>query len=278
MNQVDNVNNNPTTVIKMKVTEIQTEFESKVTMNLYHSNQGVHLQGGRRKGSITSCSLLAIFLEDFFKKVHRTQSVRIQNVRNVLLGLDLRKNYGKNQTSKKGQQVEKGKKDQFNCSQCHYKTILETEMKRHMYGMHHKDNHEANGADSTKVQQSKKRKLENPIGNIDKSEGQAEGIFALPGPSSKVEGLTEGHPGSTKAPAKEKKKVVSFQVEGQAPELPASTEVPAQVESQAAAAGPADAPTKEEGQVAPSQGEAKAADLLQSTEVLPRLLTRWRDR
>ena len=277
MNQVDNVNNNPTTVIKMKVTEIKTDFESKVTMNLYHSNQGVHLQGGRRKGSITSCSLLAIFLEDFFKKVQITQSVRIQNIRDVLLGLDLRKNYGKNQTLKKGQKVAKEKKEQFNCSQCHYKTILETEMKRHTYKMYHKDNLEELGkieqlklvdsAESTKVQPSKKRKLEeNQIGCIDKAEGQGAGLVDVPRPSSKVEGQTEGHLGSPKAPAQEKQKVVSFQLEGQRAELLGLTEVPVQVESQAAAAGPTEASTKE-CQVVPAQVEFQAAALLGSSEV-----------
>ena len=48
--QMDRVNNNPVSVIKLKVTEITTKFESKVTLKLYHSNQGVHIQGGRRNG------------------------------------------------------------------------------------------------------------------------------------------------------------------------------------------------------------------------------------
>ena len=89
MNQVDNVDNNPTTVIKMKITEIKTDFQSKVTLNLYHSNQGFHIQGGRRNGNMTSCSLLADFLEDFFNNIKHTFPERIKSVCDILLGLDL---------------------------------------------------------------------------------------------------------------------------------------------------------------------------------------------
>ena len=99
-------------------------------------------------------------------------------------------------------------------------------VKRHMYIMHNKDN----APESTGVQESKKRKLEeNQIGCIDKAEGQGAGLVDEPGPSSKVEGQTEGHLGSSKAPAQEKQKVVSFQVEGQRAELLGPTEVPVQV-------------------------------------------------
>ena len=57
--QVEKKENNPATVVKLKVTNLESKFESKVTMNLYHSSQGFHLQGGRRQGKNTSCSLAA---------------------------------------------------------------------------------------------------------------------------------------------------------------------------------------------------------------------------
>ena len=66
-NHVDIKDNNPATVMKVKVTEVKSGFESKVTINLYHTNQGIHLQGGRRNGNVTSCSLLGNFLESFFE-------------------------------------------------------------------------------------------------------------------------------------------------------------------------------------------------------------------
>ena len=56
-------------IVKLKVTDLESKFESKVTMNLYHSSQGVHLQSGRRQGKNTSCSLAATYLEQFFKEI-----------------------------------------------------------------------------------------------------------------------------------------------------------------------------------------------------------------
>ena len=91
---MDKKDNNPATIIKLKVTELATNFESNVTLNLYHSNQGVHLQGGRRNGKVTSCSLVATFLMEFFKNVKASQGKRIYNVRYALLNVDLRKNFG----------------------------------------------------------------------------------------------------------------------------------------------------------------------------------------
>ena len=83
--------------MKVKVTEVKTGFESKVTRNMYHTNQSYHIQGGRRNGNVTSCSLVADFLIGFSAMVLMKHGQRIRNVKDVLLGLDLRKNYSEMQ-------------------------------------------------------------------------------------------------------------------------------------------------------------------------------------
>ena len=77
VDQIDNWLNNPASLLKVKVTEISTGFESKVTINMYHTNQGFHIQGGRRNGSVTSCSLVADYLVDYFKMIFLKHAKRI---------------------------------------------------------------------------------------------------------------------------------------------------------------------------------------------------------
>ena len=90
--QVDKKENNPATVVKLKVANLESKFESKVTMNLYHSNQGFHLQGGRRQGKNTSCSLAATYWEQFFKNtLEKKKKSLICKVRETLLQMDRRK-------------------------------------------------------------------------------------------------------------------------------------------------------------------------------------------
>ena len=48
--QIEKDGKNPASIMKVKVTEIKSGFESKATINMYHTNQGFHIQGGRRSG------------------------------------------------------------------------------------------------------------------------------------------------------------------------------------------------------------------------------------
>ena len=135
-NHIDKGDNNPATTIKLKVLELSTKFESNATINLYHSNQGVHIQGGRRHGRVTSCSLVGEFLQEFFKNVLASQGKRIFNVRHALINVDLRKNYNKPEKTTKGKQIEK---TLLSCPKCDYRTCQQTEMKRHTFKQHQKE-------------------------------------------------------------------------------------------------------------------------------------------
>ena len=135
--QVDKKENNPVSVLKLKVTDLDTQYESKVTLNMYHSSQGVHIQGGRRQGKITSCSLVAKFLEEFFKETLANKNALIRRVKQTLLNMDLRKNYSKKHSTKIMKKDEKEKKLSFSCTKCHYKTVVQTELKRHTFKQHY---------------------------------------------------------------------------------------------------------------------------------------------
>ena len=63
-------------------------------MVLNHTNQGVHFQGGNRNGAVSSCSLAANFFESYCNNLRLKKVQRIQDIKEVLLKLDARKNYG----------------------------------------------------------------------------------------------------------------------------------------------------------------------------------------
>ena len=60
--------NNPETQIKMSVLNNKTEERTNVVIKLYHTNQSIHLQGGKRMGNVTSTSLVADCLENHWTK------------------------------------------------------------------------------------------------------------------------------------------------------------------------------------------------------------------
>ena len=137
--QKDTEDNTAITVIKLKVTqksEGEVKWETNATMLLYHSKQRIHLQGGRRNGKVTSVSLVANFLDGFNKSMLLNHQTKIQSMKEALLTMDLRRNYGGVKTRQK-QNPWKGREPPLlKCELCHYKTIQKTELTRHMYSLH----------------------------------------------------------------------------------------------------------------------------------------------
>ena len=90
-------------------------------------------------GKSTSCSLLATFLDDFFKETIKNKSKLIGKIKETLLQMDLRKNYQKKEATDKLKKNDKEKKLMFKCTKCHYQTIVQTELKCHTYKQHYKE-------------------------------------------------------------------------------------------------------------------------------------------
>ena len=72
--------NNPETQIKMLVTNNKTEEKTNVVIKLYHTNQSIHLQGGRRIGNVASTSLMGDHLEEIWK---RNMVENVNNIKDV---------------------------------------------------------------------------------------------------------------------------------------------------------------------------------------------------
>ena len=139
--QKDIAGNNPVSNIKFKVNVKSEGFVSQVTMNLYHSSQGVHLQGGRRKGENTSCSIMANIFENMCQNMTINKAQRIKSIKIALLNIDLRKKYtnqAKPLKTKIVTKVEKVKgRDVYLCDLCDYNTVIKGLMQRHKFIRHH---------------------------------------------------------------------------------------------------------------------------------------------
>ena len=137
--QLDKKDNNPVTVVKWKISDSTNSWSTKVTMNMYHTNQSIHFQGGERRGNVTSCSLAGDFFESFCKNLIQRKAGRIDEIKDFLLKLDGRKKYGSQPLKKNAKKVDAD--ITFKCDSCHYKTVTKTELKRHLFLTHQKKVH-----------------------------------------------------------------------------------------------------------------------------------------
>ena len=131
----DKKDNNTQSTIKWKVKDEKNNFETKVTMLMYHTNQGVHIQGGRRNGQVTSCSIAADLFEIFTMIVIRDKAERIKMIKETILGMDLRRKPFQ-VASRLMMKSAPEAKNTFKCDLCHYKSTKLTELKRHIYILH----------------------------------------------------------------------------------------------------------------------------------------------
>ena len=137
--QSDEVYNNPVSLMKWKVSQTiqgNMTWETTTTMLMYHTKQRIHLQGGRRNGDVTSVSLAADFMEGWCKIIFETHREKIHSVKEALLTMDLRKNYGGMQLRQKFNQTKENEKTLFKCELCHYKLVHKTDLVRHSYAIH----------------------------------------------------------------------------------------------------------------------------------------------
>ena len=127
---VDLVKNNPETMIKFIVKDNETKLETKVNVKLYHTNQTIHLQGGKRTGRTTSTSLVADCLERLWIKILENNKDKIDKLNRLLITLDTKgvKDLRKGSFNKVS--------DQHPCDKCEYKTAHKFQLNSHKIRAH----------------------------------------------------------------------------------------------------------------------------------------------
>ena len=68
----------------MSVTNNISKEKTNVVIKMYHTNQSVHLQGGKRMGNVTSTSLLADCMEKHWSDYMKDNVVSIEETNSIL--------------------------------------------------------------------------------------------------------------------------------------------------------------------------------------------------
>ena len=173
-NEEDKAENNPKTVTRWNVTDENNKFESNITMNLYHTNQGIHFQGGRRNGRQTTSSLAADLFETWSMLLIQEKGDRIKMIKEAILEMDLRRKPFLT-AHRLLVKTEPLSKDIFKCTMCPYKSVKMPELRRHMFILHRnkatKTEAKKRAASPPKIENpSKKEAVEKPVEMVDISE------------------------------------------------------------------------------------------------------------
>ena len=77
-------------MLKMTVTNKMTKETAKVTVKLYHTNQTIHLQGGRKMGTVPSVSILADCLEKHWNVTWKNSKESIKELNESLKNMEIK--------------------------------------------------------------------------------------------------------------------------------------------------------------------------------------------
>ena len=113
----DNDENIPESQIKMSITNNKTRDKTNVVIKMYHTNQSIHLQGGRRMGKVTSTSLLADCLEDIWKTNMGINEDNIDEANNALKSMVIKPGMNLRARTSSGDQI-------IYCDKCDYKCTM----------------------------------------------------------------------------------------------------------------------------------------------------------
>ena len=126
---IDNVRNNPETQIKMIVTNKKKNEVTKVVMKFYHTNQSIHLQGGKRMGMMTSTSFLADHMEKKWRTMMTNNLVKIQQIISTLKTMTIKQGMNLRNRTNSGDQI-------FSCDKCCYKSPMKHQLNAHKMSIH----------------------------------------------------------------------------------------------------------------------------------------------
>ena len=126
---IDNLKNNPETQVKITVKNNETNEKSNVMIKLYHTNQSIHLQGGKRMGNVTSTSLVADLMEAKWRMIMKECMINIIEINGILKNMPINANMNLRSRTSSGDQI-------LYCDKCSYTTPLKHKMTTHKMSFH----------------------------------------------------------------------------------------------------------------------------------------------
>ena len=121
----DKDENNPETQIKMTVTNNKTNEKTNVNIKMYHSNQSIHLQGGRRMGKVTSTSLVADCMEKHWIKNMKDNIESIKEINLTLKVMVIKAGMVTRARTSSGDPI-------LFCENCEYKCSFKHQLNMHI--------------------------------------------------------------------------------------------------------------------------------------------------
>ena len=120
---------NPETQIKMSVENTKTNETTNVVVKLYHTNQSIHLQGGKRMGMVTSTSLVADCLENHWSNNIKDNIDSINEANMALQNMNIKEGMVTRARHSSGDPT-------LYCDKCSYKCNLKHQMNTHKISKH----------------------------------------------------------------------------------------------------------------------------------------------
>ena len=125
----DRDENNPETQVKMSVINNVTKENTNVVIKMYHTNQSIHLQGGKRMGMVTSTSLLADFLEKRWHIIMKDNVESIKEANEKIKNLVLNTGVATRARTSTSDQT-------LSCEHCSYQCSLKHQLNTHKISKH----------------------------------------------------------------------------------------------------------------------------------------------
>ena len=121
----------PQASIHFQVKDNSTNQTNKCMQHMYHTNQSIHLQGGKGLGTRTTVFLVASVLEKQWEKIRDENQESIAKYNEAISNIDANK-FGEELKEKKT----KTRKTKYDCDLCSYKTNFFHELEVHKNLVH----------------------------------------------------------------------------------------------------------------------------------------------
>ena len=121
--------NNIESQVKMTIVNNKTKESTSAVIKMYHTNQSIHLQGGKRMGMVTSTSLLADCLERHWKNNITNNIEGINEANNALKSMVLNPGMVLRARTSSGDNI-------IYCEKCNYTCSLKHQLNMHMMSKH----------------------------------------------------------------------------------------------------------------------------------------------
>ena len=120
-----------------ELTDLKSGLKTKCVQQMYHTTQGIHLQGGQKMATTTTTEVLADFLEQEWGSLLENRKESIKMTKKAIADIDIEAfkcMVEQTKSSKKASTQQE--KTNLECDDCDFKTVSQIMMRKHTYIKH----------------------------------------------------------------------------------------------------------------------------------------------